>query len=216
MESGKLSESTFHKLVEKWVEGHKHHVFFADWKCKTVGGKYFLENVNVARYHQWKPENVKPSEIELLSGEFFPEDDQARLIEHSSNGGWLCLYTLHIVYSPVYTVPVLYFKAIHRDGSPCTLEEVERNLSGAATEMIQNHYNRANNTLISEEEHPLLGLPYFVVHPCQTGNRMAELMRTSVVEGFDYLIRWWSLVGGLLDLEMSPRLLSSLLTQIDS
>lgn len=46
------------------------------------------------------------------------------------------------------------------------------------------------------QEHPIFGLPFFVVHPCHTA-RFMEVMRSNTTVDTPYLVTWLSAVGPL-------------------
>lgn len=72
------------------------------------------------------------------------------------------------------------------------------------------------SAFITQEDHPILQRPFYMVHPCQTGVVMRALMgglKTSSQGVQDnghalavfYLLRWFSAVSQSLGLGMSPR-----------
>jgi len=95
--------------------------------------------------------------------------------------------------------------------------KVEANLSKSYVDILKTHYGRATTVLISQDEHPVYGVPYFFIHPCQTADRLSELVECnpgnskSTPADLNYLLKWWSLVGPLLDLGITPKQYEELL-----
>ncbi|KAI9005902.1 hypothetical protein BC832DRAFT_555577 [Gaertneriomyces semiglobifer] len=101
----------------------------------------------------------------------------------------------HVVYSQVYRCPVLYIVAHYLSGRPLELTELQRIFHKGlqTTEPTKLTYGLP---ILSVDEHPLLNIPAFCVHPCQTKNFMKEM-----VEGewspLQYLVLWLSMIGTL-------------------
>ncbi|KAJ3322402.1 E2-like conjugating enzyme atg10 [Boothiomyces sp. JEL0866] len=67
------------------------------------------------------------------------------------------IWDLHIVESRIWKCPVLYFRIQDLSGSPVSpfkFKEIE---------------------FISQEEHPVLGMPFYFIHPCQSSLLIKEL-----------------------------------------
>ncbi|KAI9357361.1 hypothetical protein DFJ73DRAFT_821554 [Zopfochytrium polystomum] len=64
-----------------------------------------------------------------------------------------CSWEFHAVYSKVWGAPVLYFNCYDESGTVLPLR-----LSPSATE----------TPVISQQDHPHLGLPFYYLHPCTT------------------------------------------------
>lgn len=76
-------------------------------------------------------------------------------------------------------------------------------------------------TFVTQAEHPILGVPFFTIHPCQTANIMA-LFRPGTIFFYlsvtsyivedpavsstaNYLLSWLSVVGPVIGLELPLR-----------
>lgn len=53
---------------------------------------------------------------------------------------------------------------------------------------------------ISQGDHPVLGLPYYFVHPCNTADAVREWEREDGIGPEEYLRIWIGLVGGVVGL----------------
>ena len=103
-------------------------------------------------------------------------------------------YDYHIVYSVSHSVPVLYFNAWHSSGQLLTLEEVWEGVHVTHREQIlSNKWGTLTQT-----EHPLLGRPYFQLHPCNTAKLMGQAVPRPACGAADlkkYLVSWLSMFG---------------------
>ncbi|KAF9928901.1 hypothetical protein FBU30_002043 [Linnemannia zychae] len=104
----------------------------------------------------------------------------------------------HIVFSPSYQVPILYFNAYRPDGAAITLEEIYESL--VPEEWRSTIRNAGLNGGISQQDHPVLNTPYFYMHPCETVALMETVFQnnnhataTSIIE--NYIVTWLSFTG---------------------
>ncbi|KAF9288614.1 E2-like conjugating enzyme atg10 [Linnemannia elongata] len=104
----------------------------------------------------------------------------------------------HIVFSPSYQVPVLYFNAYRPDGAAISLEEIYESL--VPEEWRGAIRNAGLNGGISQQDHPVLNTPYFYMHPCETVPLMETILQnngspngTSFLES--YIVTWLSFTG---------------------
>jgi ubiquitin-like-conjugating enzyme ATG10 len=111
------------------------------------------------------------------------------------------VFEYHIVYSTTYRVPVLYFNAYKADSSLLTLDEVWDELQ--PTEMTEDN----KWSFITQGEHPLLGIPFFFIHPCQTQQLMQQI---KTMHGEDnkprYLLPWLSVFAPTAGLKLPTQL----------
>lgn len=127
-------------------------------------------------------------------------------------------FEYHVVYSPSYQVPVLYFNATFPSGKLIPLQEVWQLLSPA-------HVRSGSGTewgTVTQQEHPLLCCPFYHLHPCHT----ADVMGTAVQNGTlrlelqghgnetdshvaQYLLSWLSMYGPTIGLHVPLKYLSN-------
>ncbi|KAG8199392.1 hypothetical protein JTE90_000261 [Oedothorax gibbosus] len=103
----------------------------------------------------------------------------------------LTTFVYHIVYSQSYSVPVLYFNAHFQNGKSLKLEEVWA--------LVPNCYTTNSTTkweMITQQEHPKLGIPCFGIHPCHTKDLVLPCSTSN------YLITWLSVVGPVVGLSL--------------
>ncbi|XP_038621687.1 ubiquitin-like-conjugating enzyme ATG10 [Tachyglossus aculeatus] len=126
-----------------------------------------------------------------------PDDSQVAGIAAASE---VIRYEYHVVYSCSYQAPVLYFRASFLDGKPLTLNEIwERVHECYRTRVLQEPWNT-----ITQQEHPLLGQPFFVLHPCRTNEFMASILANSLKanKNVNYITSWLSVVGPVVGLNL--------------
>ncbi|KAK7301471.1 hypothetical protein RJT34_12336 [Clitoria ternatea] len=121
-------------------------------------------------------------------------------------------YDFHIIYSPSFRVPVLYFRAYHSDGRLLPLNETEKNLPDHSAKL------RSENkwTFITHEEHPYLNRPWYKLHPCGTSDWMNLLFSSDTttnkndVDIEQYLVSWFSVVGQVVGLKIPLEMLETI------
>nr|XP_015907455.1 ubiquitin-like-conjugating enzyme ATG10 [Parasteatoda tepidariorum]XP_015907456.1 ubiquitin-like-conjugating enzyme ATG10 [Parasteatoda tepidariorum]XP_015907457.1 ubiquitin-like-conjugating enzyme ATG10 [Parasteatoda tepidariorum]XP_015907459.1 ubiquitin-like-conjugating enzyme ATG10 [Parasteatoda tepidariorum] len=102
------------------------------------------------------------------------------------------IFVYHIIYSQSYSVPVLCFNANHEDGKLLSLDEIWNEIPKCYGNLPENKWN-----MLTQQEHPKLGIPCFMIHPCYT----ADLM--SACKSSNYIISWLSIIGPIVGLNLS-------------
>eukprot|EP00742_Colponemidia_sp_Colp-10_P003471 GILJ01003697.1.p1 GENE.GILJ01003697.1~~GILJ01003697.1.p1 ORF type:complete len:229 (-),score=13.92 GILJ01003697.1:109-795(-) len=169
--------------------------------------------------HNYYCELKKPSERELIIADDLESLDGVPTLASAINPcvsdrvdgasvpeGYLFDY--HIVYSPTYQVPVLYLNASNLDGEVLSTEELWNVLRHSRLFDA----DTSKWSVLTQGEHPVLGVPYLFLHPCQTADFMkivwADNSASSPSESpkgelkVDYLTCWLALVGPLVGLSM--------------
>lgn len=78
----------------------------------------------------------------------------------------------HILHSVSYQVPVLYFNAAFSNGQSLVLEDIWELLS---SDFVSQKADRWR--LVTQQEHPYLGRPFYHIHPCHTATVMGKAMQ---------------------------------------
>ncbi|KAJ6238894.1 ubiquitin-like-conjugating enzyme atg10 [Anaeramoeba flamelloides] len=130
-------------------------------------------------------EEEKEEEEEIL--ETFSDLDEEEIEDQNTYYQTPLSIEYHILYSSTYSCPVLYFNAYRSDGRTLSQTEI--------WEIIPQKYRKefekeTNFHFISRKEHPLLELPFFFVHPCNTSRFMQNYYKTK-----NYLLSWFSVIG---------------------
>ena len=118
--------------------------------------------------------NIDEPETPLVAGD--PEnieDDDPATVRDAPRSAVLC-FEYHVVYSPSYQVPVLFFTAMYPSGKLVPLEEVWQLMSPA-------HVTRGSGMewgTVTQQEHPILCRPFYHIHPCHTVDVMRTVTQT--------------------------------------
>ncbi|XP_072950309.1 ubiquitin-like-conjugating enzyme ATG10 isoform X2 [Typha angustifolia] len=126
----------------------------------------------------------------------FPSEklvDDATLVQ-SNNEDIMHAYDFHIVYSFSYRVPVLYFRGYTSDGDPLNLDDIEKDLPPYSFKIL----SESKWTFMTQEEHPYLSRPWYMLHPCGTSDWMKLLVggdEPRDLKTLHYLTAWLSVVG---------------------
>ncbi|KAF9398830.1 E2-like conjugating enzyme atg10 [Podila epigama] len=144
-----------------------------------------------------------------IGEEMEQDEDVSELVLNNdgSVGEGLLSVSYHIVFSPSYQVPVLYFNAFTAGGAPLKLEEIYHAL--VPPEWRETVRNSGLNGGISQQDHPVLNVPYYYMHPCETVSLMETVLRAnpdqlSSQEAFlnTYIATWLSFTGQAIGLSL--------------
>jgi len=84
-------------------------------------------------------------------------------------------WTFSILYSATYQTPVLYFYVQEMNGDPVgrqRLLKILRQEHQRSAFEFSNDFPADISEFLSQEEHPITGLPSFFLHPCQSAQRL--------------------------------------------
>lgn len=102
---------------------------------------------------------------------------------------------VHIVPSPVYNVPMLFFTPTTNNGQSDDFEAILASIFG------QDHLPAAMPCGL--EEHPLFrGCLFWCLHPCRTAQLMGEMMVTGHLKDETFIASWLSIYGRPLGLDV--------------
>uniref|UniRef100_A0A1D1ZG92 Ubiquitin-like-conjugating enzyme ATG10 n=1 Tax=Anthurium amnicola TaxID=1678845 RepID=A0A1D1ZG92_9ARAE len=112
------------------------------------------------------------------------------------------IYDYHIVYNFSYKVPVLYFRGYQCDGQPLRSDEIQSDLPPCSLSILKD----SKWTYMTQEEHPFLCRPWYMLHPCGTSEWIKLLFSNcGAMEGYvlhQYLPSWLSVVGQAVGLKI--------------
>lgn len=133
-----------------------------------------------------------------ITGDDGDEDDAVCVLSEVSSH--VLQYEYHILYSCSYSAPVLYFRAFTLEGRSLMLEDVWSSVHPNFRHCLQN----SPLTAITQQEHPLLGQPFFMLHPCRTEEFMRPVLQEAQEEPrpVNYVLLWLSVVGPVVGLEV--------------
>ena len=175
---------------------------FKDWKvCNGYEDEqciYLCRDSYITPFQDNKNRSCRQEED--MDDGFF--DDENAWNESPDNdiavlGGEDCVeWVMSIVYNHTYCVPVVYFRVHHLDGRSLSYEEVLQNINLLKSNFGSSEIGRSmSSEIISEEEHPVTGLPHYFLHPCKT-DECLDLLHScndDVINGLR-LLSWMSMV----------------------
>ena len=193
MSDGCLTKEQFNNAIDRFIE-----------KCLDLNENWharFVENDPEQRY-------LAKRQIVATAGEEKTKCETVDVEENlDENAFESCVYSrntdqlkkiltfeYHVVFSLSYNVPVLYFSAWTQDGQLLSLDDIWKQVP----EIHQEFLSYDKWSFITQQEHPLLHRPFFLVHPCHTADMMKQLLKNSSAYETDfscYLTTWLSAVG---------------------
>lgn len=114
----------------------------------------------------------------------------------TGSGGGMLTWEYHVLYSHSYSVPILYFNAWTTNGRLLNLEDMWRRVHGNFQDSLQE--NRWS--VLTQQEHPVLRRPYYMLHPCHT----AQFLGCFQGKSPNIVITWLSTVGPVVGLTLAP------------
>ncbi|KAA8543585.1 hypothetical protein F0562_021669 [Nyssa sinensis] len=175
-----------------------------------VDGYLSLENVFLPRSTEEDHDKINLTGEEGPSCSNMDEPiDNATLVQNY--GCELHHYDFHILYSSSYRVPVLYFRAHCSDGQPLVLDDIEKDLPANSGKVLM----ESKWTFITQEEHPHLNRPWYILHPCGTSEWIKLLFMTEAslskggVAVEQYLVSWFSVVGQVIGIRIPFEMLNN-------
>lgn len=118
----------------------------------------------------------------------------------------------HIILSATYRVPVLYFQLLHplnKAGANSVAQILEHIVPVLLRDQIESvgvlgaisltvrptlaiGYTGHADRL---QHHPVIGRPFFCIHPCNTSEALCEIIGTRHVSPLEYMLIWLGLIG---------------------
>ncbi|KAJ8414877.1 hypothetical protein AAFF_G00024000 [Aldrovandia affinis] len=128
------------------------------------------------------------------------EDEDEEQVGGDKETSSVIRYEYHVLYSCSYQTPVLYFRASTLDGRSLSLEKMWDNVHpNYRQRLLQGPWDT-----ITQQEHPLIGQPFFVLHPCRTQEFMRPVLAAASAENrsLNYIVSWLSSVGPVVGLSV--------------
>ena len=211
-----ISYEDFQRLSIELVEKSKE--LGDGWQLKSLGSgvssQIYLVKRSTQTLQTGNSEKGKPDTEEYLENlagdisELNEETDTAALdisakrLDAQSLDDVSIHMEYHILHSVSYQVPLLFFNASYSNGKLLPLEDIWRLLSPNFVSSDTDKWG-----LVTQQEHPYLGTPFYHIHPCHTAEVMGKIMQSFTgVDGRDrenYLLAWLSTFANVVGLHMS-------------
>ncbi|KAL2653482.1 hypothetical protein R1flu_021610 [Riccia fluitans] len=180
MWDGTLSGEEFQHAAKEFLKiwnNHSSSTFQWSWQeCpySSAGGYLILEDVVLNFIDEEVDGDEEEDGIEEEDSNNFP--DAATLVSTDSSGqSSRCTY--HVMYNESYRVPSVFFRGYYPDGRPINWFEVGLSLSAEFAQRIDEN----KWTFLTQEEHPYLHLPWYMLHPCGTSGIMALIFSQRMI-----------------------------------
>ncbi|KAF8940953.1 autophagocytosis associated protein [Dissophora ornata] len=216
--NARLSYSDFEIAIKSFLKQAEHHSSWAYVEYRPRAGQQlqgYLAMTELKYCQTPSPRNARGRSLSSVSvtdqlvlddlaedfGNILDEEANKPLeaadLSQDISGDFLSV-SYHILFSSSYQVPVLYFNAYRPDGTAISLEEIYGSL--VPEEWRSSIRNAGLSGGISQQDHPILNVPYFYMHPCETVSLMETILgsqtsdaKTSLLDS--YISTWLSFTG---------------------
>jgi ubiquitin-like-conjugating enzyme ATG10 len=125
----------------------------------------------------------------------------------TESGSGMITWEYHVLYSHSYSVPILYFNAWTNDGRLLSLEDVWSRVHSNFQDLLQ----ESRWSVLTQQEHPVLRKPFYMLHPCRTAQFLACFHGRSA----NIVITWLSTVGPAVGLTFGPQYAESTSVELE-
>ncbi|KAF9301143.1 hypothetical protein BGZ74_007052 [Mortierella antarctica] len=222
--SARLSSGDFEIAIKAFldqVNGHVPWTFFEYKEPRSTSRRGYLalnrlQHTHKATDTENDEENLSPNtdagmldSLASIGDDLEEEEDESQLsLSRDGAHDEFLSVSYHIVFSPSYQVPVLYFNAFTSDSiTPVGLDHIYHSL--VPHEWRDTVRNSGLSGGISQQDHPIFNIPYYYMHPCETVSLMETVLaanpdRFETQEAFlkSYITAWLSFTGQAIGLSL--------------
>jgi len=174
------------QLHWKWIESKE---------IEDNSGFGYLSKINSTTLQSHQQEDKKASEEQIEFLHHSNVDEENDDLSETQNPSSLLILHHHIIYSNTYRVPVMLFNVYNQDGELFTPEQIDI--------LLSSHFPR-NRDFVTQVMHPVLSVPFYQIHPCQTSILMKNVVEEKGKDkAFQFLLTWLSLVSPIVHLKLS-------------
>jgi ubiquitin-like-conjugating enzyme ATG10 len=162
----------------------------------------FVPNIYIEKEIQQKQSNQSNQSEATVQAE--QDDNESDTVNTHSQD--ILTTSLNVIYSDSFNVPILYLNVYKSNGKCLSYEELYKFLSipCCLNERESNELSIKRNELVdlylTQQEHPVKGKPFFFLHPCRTGEWMAQTAIKK--EETNYSLRWMSFIFSQIGIKM--------------
>ena len=209
-ENDGTDENYCHANKEKYNDSKESHIpknQLLDWKPVEIeDADYYLEHTPILRQQitgskqQESQEAIEEDTYGILSDDALldvNEKDKEKLVE----------WVFSIVYNDTYRVPVLFFRVQYEDGQHIN----HWNQEGA--DSLDLGIGNTKENFISEEEHPVTGIPSLFIHSCDFSSHWIDIEKVSKRNP---ALKIWSWLSVVLNHSKDFEMTSSTYSKVES
>lgn len=169
------------------------------WSIKAIDDSdystYYLCRTNYMKVQKDQVLNEFEYDIDDIDDISYLVEEEDSCTVSTKNKELNLKFEHHVLYSSSFSVPVLYFNCYKENGSLLSLEELWKTIPFVHQSQIADK----QWTTLTQTQHPLLGFPFFHLHPCHTEDLMRACQRP---RGCNYIMNWLSSVGPIANVDL--------------
>lgn len=188
-------------------ESYTPKIQLLEWKAVELeDADYFLEHTPILR--QQTSGSIKKENQEAIEEDTYAilSDEALSCMDDNDKEKWL-EWIFSIVYNDTYRVPVLYFRVQYEDGQHM------HHWSQEEANSLDLGIGNTKENFVSEEEHPVTGVPNLFIHSCDFSSHWIDIENASKRNP---ALKIWSWLSVVLNQSKSFEITSSTYSKVES